>query len=257
MNQTVIGVFDTNNHANSAREALVDAGFTKSNIDFSTYGEKGYAHDEYNDNHSNSVTGFFRDLFDTDDHTATTYADVASRGTVVTVHTTTMDEAKRAAAILDSYGAIDFDNRAAAYKQVDVNSGKLAGDTIKVINENIAVGKRDVVTGGVEVRSRIIEKPVTETLRLRQEEVFVKRTPVDRVATEADMAAGTGTISVTETAEEAVVAKEARVVEEIEVGKNVTERSETINDTVRETEVDVVEKTGEIVREHDKSRKLS
>lgn len=43
----------------------------------------------------------------------------------------------------------------------------------------------------------------------------------------------------TETAERAVVSKTANVVEEISVGKEVTERDEVIRDTVRKTEVDV------------------
>lgn len=253
MNQTVIGVFDTSNHAKSAKESLVDAGFTKSNIDLSTFGEKGYQSEKYDNERSSSVTGFFSNLFGTDEDTATRYADVASRGTVVTVYTATMEEAKKAAAILDQFGAIDFDQRSAAYQNT-APTGELHGDTIKVIEENVAIGKREIETGGVQVRSRIVEKPVHEDLRLRYEEVYVKRNPVNRVATEADFAAASGTISVTETAEEAVVGKEARVVEEIEVGKDVKTRTEAINETVRETEVDIVDKAGKVVTDHDKTR---
>jgi len=44
---------------------------------------------------------------------------------------------------------------------------------------------------------------------------------------------------VTETAEEAVVSKTARVTEEVVVSKDVTERTERVADTVRRTEVDV------------------
>jgi stress response protein YsnF len=43
----------------------------------------------------------------------------------------------------------------------------------------------------------------------------------------------------TETDEEAVVAKTARVVEEVVVSKDVTERVETIRDTVRRDEVEI------------------
>jgi stress response protein YsnF len=50
-----------------------------------------------------------------------------------------------------------------------------------------------------------------------------------------------GTIEVRETVEEPVVQKVARVTEEIEVGKRVDERTETIRDTVRHTEVEVDE----------------
>jgi len=47
------------------------------------------------------------------------------------------------------------------------------------------------------------------------------------------------TLEVTETAEEAVVNKRARVVEEVVVGKESTNRTETIRDNVRHTEVEV------------------
>lgn len=48
-----------------------------------------------------------------------------------------------------------------------------------------------------------------------------------------------GVIEVTETAETPVVSKEARIVEEVVVGKAVTERTETVHDTVRRTDVEV------------------
>jgi hypothetical protein len=50
------------------------------------------------------------------------------------------------------------------------------------------VGKKVVETGGVRLHSRIIEKPVEETIRLREEHVNVKRTKVDRPATDDDFA---------------------------------------------------------------------
>nr|GFD15439.1 hypothetical protein [Tanacetum cinerariifolium] len=46
-------------------------------------------------------------------------------------------------------------------------------------------------------------------------------------------------IEVTESAERAVVGKEAHVVEEVSLGKEVSEREQVIHDTVRKTEVDV------------------
>ena len=48
-----------------------------------------------------------------------------------------------------------------------------------------------------------------------------------------------GTIEVTETSEVPVISKEARVVEEVVVGKTATDRTETARDTVCRTDVDV------------------
>ena len=47
------------------------------------------------------------------------------------------------------------------------------------------------------------------------------------------------TIEATETREQAVVSKEARVTEEISLEKAVDTRTETVRDTVRHTEVEV------------------
>lgn len=112
--------------------------------------------------------------------------------------------------------------------------------SIPIIEENIQVGKRETETGGVRVRSRIVERPVEEHLRLREEHVNVERNPVNRPASESDLNAfRDGTIELTEHAEVPVLNKEARVVEEIYLNKEVTERDEVIRDTVRKTEVDV------------------
>jgi len=126
------------------------------------------------------------------------------------------------------------------YDTTDVGDTDISDKKIPIIEENLEVGKRTVQTGGVRVRSRIVEKPVEEELRLRQERVFVERTPVDRPASEADFTTfKEGEMEVTEHAEVPVVNKEARVVEEVNLGKDVDTRNETVRDTVRKTEVDV------------------
>jgi hypothetical protein len=92
----------------------------------------------------------------------------------------------------------------------------------------------------VRVYSHVIEQPVEQEVRLRDERVTVERRPVDRPASERDFAAAQeGTIEVTETREEPVVAKQARVVEEVVIKKDVEEHTETVRDTVRRTEVEV------------------
>jgi stress response protein YsnF len=110
-------------------------------------------------------------------------------------------------------------------------------ETIPVIREELEIGKQEVERGGIRLRSRIVEKDVEETVNLREETVNVERNPVDRPATEADLREED--IEIRERAEVPVVNKEARVVEEISLNKEVDEREETIRDTVRETEVDV------------------
>ena len=109
-----------------------------------------------------------------------------------------------------------------------------------VVEEDIAIGKREVERGHVRIYSRVTEQPVEESVRLREEKVTVERRPADRPATEADFAAaGKDVIEMTEKAEEPVVTKRARVVEEVVVHKDVTEHTETVRGTERRTDVDV------------------
>jgi uncharacterized protein (TIGR02271 family) len=111
---------------------------------------------------------------------------------------------------------------------------------IPVVEEDITIGKREVEHGHVRIFSRVREQPVEESVRLREEKVTVERRPVDRPATDADFAAaGKEVIEITETAEEPVVSKRARVVEEVVVHKEATEHTETVRGTERHTDVDV------------------
>jgi len=113
--------------------------------------------------------------------------------------------------------------------------------SIPVVEEELKVGKREVERGGIRVYSRMEEKPVAEQVTLREERVNVERRPVDRPATAGDFnqAFKEGTIEVTERVEQPVVQKEARVVEEVVVGKDATERTETVRDTIKKTDVQV------------------
>ena len=112
--------------------------------------------------------------------------------------------------------------------------------TIPVVEEELTVGKREVERGHVRVHTYIEEVPVEEEVRLRQESVTVERHPVDRPATEADLETfAEQTMEFTETAEEPVVSRRARVVEEVTVHRDVAEHTETVRDTVRRTHVDV------------------
>jgi stress response protein YsnF len=113
-------------------------------------------------------------------------------------------------------------------------------ETIQRVEENLEVGKREVERGSTRIRSRIVERPVEEHVRLREEHVHIERTAVDRPVTgERNDLFQEKDIELTERAEVPVVNKEARVVEEIRISKDVDERDETIRDTVRNTEIDI------------------
>jgi uncharacterized protein (TIGR02271 family) len=111
---------------------------------------------------------------------------------------------------------------------------------IPVVQEELKIGKREVQRGGVRIFSRLVETPVDQSIGLREEHVNVERRTVDQPLSPNDAAAfKEQTIEMRETAEEAVVQKTARVVEEVSVSKQVSQREQQIKDTVRHTEVQV------------------
>jgi uncharacterized protein (TIGR02271 family) len=229
------------------------------------------------------IKGFFKSLFgmdDNDEHVGMYSEAVRRGGYLVTVDARDDAQLQRAEEIMQRYGAVDLEERSAQWRQEGWTAGGLGtassaalaagsttaagttaagtlgttgvtgGDahaTIPVVQEELQVGKRAVQRGGVRVFTRVVETPVEETVRLREEHATIERHAVDRPATQADFAAlqTGGTIEVRETAEEAVVGKTARVTEEIEVGKQVTEHTETVRDTVRHTDVQVEQLSGE------------
>jgi stress response protein YsnF len=112
-------------------------------------------------------------------------------------------------------------------------------DVIPLVEEKLEVGKRSVERR-VQVRTHVVARPVEAEVTLRDETVRVERHQVDRPAAEVgDDAFTERVVEVTETDEVPVVSKTARVVEEITVHKEVSERIETVRDTVRHTEVDI------------------
>jgi uncharacterized protein (TIGR02271 family) len=194
------------------------------------------------------------------------YADAMNEGDTLLIVDVEDAMADPTAAVLNQYGAIDLDARTAAREKreereipappesrtVPITSpagSRTAPSTVQttvpVVQEELEVGKRTVERGGVRVHSHVEEMPVEEVVRLREEHVNVERRPVDRPLSGTD-AFKEVTVEVTETAEEPVVAKQARVVEEVIIDKQAEEREETIEDTVRRQEVEVepLPKTG-------------
>lgn len=270
MSHTVIGLFNNRNAAHAAKQELIQKGFTSESVDLSHKATTPNTNNTRTQNSTtqieitDSVGNFFESLFGGDETTARNYTNAAGDAdAILTVHTDSIEKARQAAGILDHHGAIDIDADSTQESQrnltettgtttqnnvrtAETNAHNAANvqaeTTFPVIEEQLQVGKREVESGRTRVRSRIIEKPVQANVRLREEHVAVNRHPVNRAVTDADLTSVKGgDIEITERAEVPVISKQAHVVEEITIGKNVTEHEETIRDTVRRTEVDVEE----------------
>jgi uncharacterized protein (TIGR02271 family) len=116
---------------------------------------------------------------------------------------------------------------------------------IPQVAEEIRIGKRAIERGGARVRSFVRETPAEEAVTLRQEHVAVDTRPAERRLTDSDVeTAGLlkeRVIEVSEMREEPVVTKSAVVREEVILKKEVTERTETVRETLRHTEIEVEE----------------
>jgi uncharacterized protein (TIGR02271 family) len=203
---------------------------------------------------------------------AQVYAEGVRRGGTLVTITSSDEMADEAVAALEASDPVNleqrktslrqsgwerFDPQGAPYPGEDVSSQQsnapasptptaerpvtqAAGAVLPVIEEELVVGKREVQGGRVRVHTRVSETPVEEQVQLREERVHVERHPVSRDVAPGEAGAfNERSFELHESAEEAVVSKQARVVEEVVVDKDVQEHVETVRDTVRRTDVDV------------------
>lgn len=141
-----------------------------------------------------------------------------------------------------------FSQGAAAYGETGQSSTETGQRTVEeeripIVQEELQVGKRQVERGGARVRSYVRETPVSEQVNLREENVSVERRPVNEPISENELDTGglleDREIEMRATGEEAVIGKDARVTEELVVKKTAEQHTETVQDNVRHTEVEV------------------
>ncbi|HVW86240.1 MAG TPA: YsnF/AvaK domain-containing protein [Bryobacteraceae bacterium] len=262
--KTVIGVFDDYQTAQQARRDLESQGIASDKIrvesNFRT-GAAGYGAAEQSAQHEGGFTGFLHRMFGENDEEGGHYSEAVRRGSAVVAVTVPQEQADQVARIMNDRGAIDIDRRADYYRQSgytrhDASAAPYTRDqaererdrfrtgenatAVPVIEEELEIGKRVVRRGGVRVYSHVVEQPVEEQVSLREEHVRVDRRRVNRPAEPGEMGRlRDQTIEVVETVEEPVISKRARVREEVVVNKEATQRTETVHDKVRRTEVRV------------------
>ncbi|MDQ3058856.1 MAG: YsnF/AvaK domain-containing protein [Pseudomonadota bacterium] len=129
--QTVVGVFDTVDEAERARESLLDAGFDHSAIRMQSHAEmlggNDDAYDRTTDNRTGSDTQddgfmasvgrFFSNLFGGEDEHAGQYSEAVRRGNSVLVVTVDESRVESARATLAAAGAVDIDKRTESWRE--------------------------------------------------------------------------------------------------------------------------------------------
>lgn len=119
------------------------------------------------------------------------------------------------------------------------------GTTIPLSEEQMRVGKREVEAGGVRLRKIVRTEVVNQPVELKREEVVIERVPASGAQTGAGARAfEQEDVFIPLRREEAVVQKEARVREEVQVRKGSTTERQNVSEQVRKEDVEI-EKEGE------------
>lgn len=186
---------------------------------------------------------------------ASLYHQGISRGGALVAVQVRGHDPTRIADVMERYDPVDLgttSRKGQASKDLEPHrkfgDSKLREDrTIPVVEEDVEIGKRGVARGGVRVHSRPVTERVEKDVTLRDEKVDVERRQVNRPldGEDRDRAFREETVEMIERGEEPVVHKDARVVEEVHVGKTATERTEHISETARHTEVEIEKLTPE------------
>ena len=262
---SVSALFDTNADAQNAVSRLEALGISRTQIRT----VEGATQSTEQRTSTTEDKGFWDSLGDFffPDEDRYTYAEGLSRGGVlVTVTSLTAAHYDQVLDILDDEGTVDLAEREESWRSegwggYEVSphateartvgssvsddgsyadtSAQADDESIPIVEERLRVGKRDTSHGRVRVRAYTVEEPVSETVNLREDRVELERRPVDRAVTDADTAFRDRTVEAEEYVEEAVVSKEARVVEEVSLRKTSDTRQETVTDSVRHTEVEI------------------
>lgn len=265
--RTIICMFDSADAANRARARLLEVGLPSDAVDVIYQGATG----ERAGSDGKGLWESIKDFFTGDDDDRLVYEEGIRRGGHLLTADVEDEYVDEAMLILENSDGIDLNRRAQEWRaegwtgattaqsiaaQSEPNAGVSANapasragseEAIPVVQERLRVGKREVNRGGVRVRSYVVEEPIEEQVNLREERVDVERRPVGQRLRPgaADDLLQDRTIEMTESAEEAVVSKDAEVTEEVVVRKFEGERTEGVSDTVRRTEVEVEDTRGD------------
>jgi len=263
--EKIVTLFDTPEHAEAARHNLEAAGYPANEISImnnKALSSEGTAVRE---------PGLWHRLFgrDIERNDALVYGRTVEAGGVVLTLRVPESEVPRAMGILNAHKVVDVEARAAEHGLVSAPArsgngaaGVIAGasamanaaaskaaDTVatpiareqvlRLAEEQLDVGKRLVEEGTTRIRRFVTEKPVEAKVTLHEEHAQVVHRAISDPNYVKDIDWSDKMIEVTETAEEPVVRKTARIAEEVLVSKEGTDHEETVHDTVRRQQVEV------------------
>ena len=241
--EIIVAAYDKLGKAKDAAHALESSGFQTSDI--SLLNRDNMSSTEVRDN------SVWRRLFGRnvgENESAAYSRTIESGGALLTLRTQDSD-IPRAMKILDVHNqtaelkertvTTDVTTKAADVTPVSNVKTPVSEEVLRLAEEQIDVGKRVVQVGKARVRRFVVEKPVESRVTLHEEHASLTRRPVTDISTARDVDWADKTFEITETAEQPVVTKNARIAEEVVIRREGSDHVETIRDTVRRQQVEM------------------
>ncbi len=213
IDETIVAVFDTPDHAGAAVRELLAAKVPKGAIDQNPFAP---GHDSIADS--------------TPEGGPTAVSVTVKRAYVIQV-----------IEILESHNPVDLDEPAFDEGPEPVGGGGI----LRLAEERLDIGKRPVNRGGARVHRYVVETPIERNVVLHDETVAIERRPVTDGRPVADGQFSDRTIEMTGVAQEAVVVKTAHVREEISLRKERVKRVQTVRETLRREDVAIERISGD------------
>jgi uncharacterized protein (TIGR02271 family) len=261
--EKIVTLYDTAEHADAARRALVGAGFPPSEISTINSKTLGLASEKLRE------PGLWHRLFgrDIQQYEATLYARSVDSGAVVLTVRVPEGDVGRATTILNAHQPVDLLKRAEQEGLISAAStpgsaavppqsatqptgsamaaslaatGTAAGEEILALaEEEINVGKRLVQEGTTRIRRFVTEMPVEAQVTLHEEHARVIRRAIADPNYVRNVDWTDKTIEITEIIEEPVVTKSAHVAEEVVIHREGIDHVKTVRDKVRRQQIEV------------------
>jgi uncharacterized protein (TIGR02271 family) len=248
--EKIVAVYDKSGKAKDAMRALEAAGFSTGDI--SLLNRDALTNTDVND------AGLWRRLFgrDVGDSQSSVYSRAIETGGAVLTLRLPESDVPRAMKILDVHPPSNLNETSANWDAASTPSSKAVvppplsprmastvttgkEEVLRLAEEHLDVGKRQVETGRARVRRFVIEEPVESQVTLHEEHAALLRRPVSDSRAIKDVDWTDKTIEITETAEQAVVNKTAHIAEEVVVRREGSDHVETVRDKIRRQQVEI------------------
>lgn len=262
--EKIVTLFDSAQQAEAAKRNLVKAGF--SDRDISLISGERLQQEGHSVRHPSLWQRLFGHTVDQDQ--ADVYTRAMDKGGVVLTLRTEEETLARAMTILHSHDSVEVPSRMQSSVEkgtrapgIDPTAGKqfageindrqaepqrssLTGDEseadiLRLAEEQVEVGKRLVSEGSTRVRRYTVTDSVSEDISLHEQHADIFRRSVNEPALAGEVDWSEKTVEVAETHEQPEINKTTHVKEEVVVRTAGSDRTETINDTVRRQEVDI------------------